>query len=517
MTSVLDPVGMTPAKSVLGGGYDDLVKSAGTPTGIYNPGANPFGSIGFNQDSNKELNFNGNDYSVVTHGEDGRVDPYSGNPAAFSQAATINGVQGWRTGMPWKDFIESAKGAGAKSASQYTADGSYGQQEHPEYGHWVPNSIAAPIIGELNQMQTAKNAKDTGLRDGLMLLGGVAGLSGLAGAFGGELGGVAAEGVSVPGAYSGSAAGTTATYDLASGIPELVEGGAGATGGAAGGAVGGTEAGAVAPYLGDAAYETSGVTDLASRGAETALNGIESNPWYQDLVKTLAPNQQSAARSVLSQFIQSGGKLGDTSTGSLIPGVPNNVLGQLLSAGAGYVGSTNLANSLKQISDQARADRAPALGAFNSALNNPDTWYKSAPGMGAADSILRKLSVNGNPSMNAGDLSKAAAYNLGAYTDWLKTLQGPAFSGAATNAALATTAATAAQNPLNALGYGANAALNPQPNILDFLSAVKGTNGGLPVSATPSNETALGVRPGSVAYDGDPSYDKGAALDYADL
>lgn len=125
------------------------------------------------------------------------------------------------------------------------------------------------------------------------------------------------------------------------------------------------------------------------------------------------------------------------------------------STGIGMYGANQQSNELKAIADQARGDRLPALNAFNNALNNPNSWYGSAPAMGATDAILRKLSVGvGNPANNPGALAQAAAYNLGGYNDYLKTTGSLGLSGQAPTIAAQTNAANSGQGIYNVFQSG---------------------------------------------------------------
>jgi hypothetical protein len=147
----------------------------------------------------------------------------------------------------------------------------------------------------------------------------------------------------------------------------------------------------------------------------------------------------------------------------------SKLLGSLLPAGLGYLGADSQANAMKDIYNQTRADRMPALTAYNTALQNPNTFYQSAPAMGAVDAVLRKLSVNGNPASNPGSLSQAAAYNLGGYNDYLRGLTPAAFGTANTEANISMNGAGADAGKYNAVGYGLGQYFNPQPNLNDLL------------------------------------------------
>lgn len=145
------------------------------------------------------------------------------------------------------------------------------------------------------------------------------------------------------------------------------------------------------------------------------------------------------------------------------------LLGTLGTVGAGLYGSSQL----KDIYDQQRADRQPALAAYNNALANPNSWYTSAPAQGAADAAARALSVHGNPAGNPGDIAKMAANNLGGYNQYLAGLSGPAFGGQQTQALLGTQAVNAGTN---AVAGGLGNATTPQFDIASLLKGLGNFN-----------------------------------------
>jgi hypothetical protein len=144
------------------------------------------------------------------------------------------------------------------------------------------------------------------------------------------------------------------------------------------------------------------------------------------------------------------------------------VLGTAGSTALGVLGSSQQADALTGISNQLRADRAPTLAAFNNAVANPGSYFTSPQATGAVDAVLRKLSTNGNPAGNPSDLAKAAAYNLGGYNDYLRTLSGPAFGTANTEASTATNAASADRGITATLAGGLGSLTSPD-NSLDSL------------------------------------------------
>jgi hypothetical protein len=171
------------------------------------------------------------------------------------------------------------------------------------------------------------------------------------------------------------------------------------------------------------------------------------------------------------------GALGATSASSLAKFLKDNLgidvnpstlglLGTALSTGLGIYGSNQQTNALEGIAQQQRNDRLPALNAFNNALQNPNSFYESAPAMGATDAVLRKLSANvGNPFGNPGAIAQAAAYNLGGYNDYLRSLTGPAFGGQAADLQAQTQAAASQGNVYSAVGSGLSSLLSNKPDL----------------------------------------------------
>src|ERR1019366_694996 len=156
-----------------------------------------------------------------------------------------------------------------------------------------------------------------------------------------------------------------------------------------------------------------------------------------------------------------------------------SLLGGLGAAGLGIAGSNAQTNALQNIYNQQRADRAPALASYNNALQNPNSWYQSAPAMGAANAASSTLSMQGNPADNPGLTSKLAAYNLGGYTNYLNGLEPAAFGGQQTQAQLGTNIAQSSGGVYNALGSGLATLTNPVQSPAQQLAAVLSAGKGL--------------------------------------
>lgn len=254
----------------------------------------------------------------------------------------------------------------------------------------------------------------------------------------------------------GAAAGGAIDYTSGAGLESVIAG-SGAPGAVTGAGLGAGETGAF---------------DMAG----SAGTGIPGSYGGQESLGGLGALGGAAGGSTIGGIGSVVGGSGLVSDQATTFGIPNNILAGGLQAGLGLYGANQQTNALTSLYDRSRADRAPALAAYNNALANPNTFYQSAPAMGSLDAVLRKLSVQGNPAANPGLLSQAAAYNLGGYNDYLRSLQGAAFGGEATQANLGSQAAQASGGGINAIGTGLATALNPQPTLADLLKNMGGGN-----------------------------------------
>lgn len=435
--------------------------SDGSQTGIYNPGANPFGSVGFNQDG-KEFQARGDGNYLVTHGEGGSVDPYYGNPAAYSQSVNVGGKDYWRTGMPWADFIGSAKTGGAQSASPYTQDGQYGQiDNHPEYGHLVPTGIAGSILGELAQSQKQKAGGD--IFNGPLLWGAplafagpISGALGAGGAFGGYASAAAADaaGLAQMGAAAGLQGSALEAFVASGGtLGSTAAGGGGIGAGAGGGWLNSTGWGN--PESWNSLAPEQGTTGASGGGASGGAGSVPpSQPSFLDQLKQFfSPNPVSAATTAASAMGGGGGGLsgsgdvlndfgseigggsgglqgaGAAALGGAAGGAASNALGRLLSgqaspsdyasllgslgaAGLGALGANSQTSALTGVADKYLQLGAPFRGALLNSYSPGFDLAKSDPAFqGALDQasqgVLRGLSTHGNPYDSPGALIEA--------------------------------------------------------------------------------------------------------------
>lgn len=323
------------------------------------------------------------------------------------------------------------------------------------------------------------NALNSGA--GLMAMAGGLGALGPLAGLGAAGGATGLEGVSfapqtefiTPGLQGGFTTGGTASA-FGGGL-----GAAEAAGVGAGGALGASEAlSGLGPYsptgLENVSFtpQTDFITPSGSNGVNVGSNFATGGTNTAFGGGTALGGTAATGASTLQNLMNGKGiQIGDTN-------IPNNVLAGAGQAALGYFGANQQSNALENIYNQTRADRLPALNAYNNALANPDSFYNSAPAMGATDAVLRRLSVNGNPALNPGDISKAASYSLGGYNDYLRGLTPAAFGTASTEANLGAGVANAEGGGLNAIGYGLGTALNPQPNLMDLIKQMGGINFG---------------------------------------
>jgi hypothetical protein len=311
-------------------------------------------------------------------------------------------------------------------------------------------------------------------------------MSGMAGAAGGLFGNLGTGEFAGMGTF-GSAAPAAAPASSAVGSSA-----APAAGGAASGAPVGVTGSSVSPLIdslvpaidvGAPAFGSS----LGTVGTGAAAGGFSIPGMVTNLANSteLIPSLGGAAggAGILGSIVNGAKNLFAPGNGNGSGLNLGNVLGGALQGGLGYLGADKMADAYQNIYNQSRADRMPALGAFNTALSDPNSFYNSAPAMGATDAVLRKLSMQGNPANNPGLLSQAAAYNLGGYNDYLRALSGPAFGTAGIEAQTGMGQAQAQGGGLNAIGYGLNTAFQ-QPSAFDeyYRAAAKRLNTGTPTN-----------------------------------
>ncbi len=240
-------------------------------------------------------------------------------------------------------------------------------------------------------------------------------------------------------------------------------------------------------------FTSPDIGEVYDKAINVGGGGSAVNPAGSDFLQNVlsdgsmpsTPGSGKTLPSSTPDLLKAGSSVGTSALAKLL-GVSDATAQLLGTAGttlAGIYGSNKAADTLKGIYDQQRADRAPALSAFNNALTNPDSFYSTAPAMGAADAAARALSVQGNPAWNPGLSAKLAANNLGGYNSYLNNLAGPAFGGQVTQAATGGGIASAQNNLGNTIGGGITAATTPTNDFASILQQLKGMglNFGVPV------------------------------------
>ena len=125
-----------------------------------------------------------------------------------------------------------------------------------------------------------------------------------------------------------------------------------------------------------------------------------------------------------------------------------DILGKLLGAGVGYLGSKEQTDALTNLQNQLTAQRAPFLNKAVGYLNNPDSFYTSPEATGAANATMRALSTKfGNPGVSptAQGLATGALYDR--YANTVNSLGSLGLSGQGIQANLGQQIATTSGQP----------------------------------------------------------------------
>lgn len=291
-------------------------------------------------------------------------------------------------------------------------------------------------------------------------------------------------------------------------IAGLMGGAALAGGGAAGAAgVGAEAAGAGATGVEAAAAAAGGaspvlgaapVTGLASGGA--ALTPAAAATGAVAGGMTLANGSSGASAATTgAQVAEGGGSDGGAAGGGssggtgLAPTAANTALGRIMdgtatqadwlsilgtagATGLGLYGSGQQADALRDIANQARADRQPFLSASLGYLNNPQS-YAEGPGKAMLDANLRALSAkHGNPIDSPTALGIATQAGL---SDWRNSVLGfgnLGLAGQDSRMQMQANAAGADANGLNALGWGLGQVTNPPTSIEQLMRQMSQRN-----------------------------------------
>lgn len=303
---------------------------------------------------------------------------------------------------------------------------------------------------------------------------GVLGAAGAAGATEGAATGTAA-------GSTGAAAGSTAGLTQAE-LAALIESGTVGTAGAgleaaglgsaaAGGTLSALEAGQAQPPV-----------DAGVGGSPNAPGSFATDPITGDV--TSLGTQPGAVGTVSGGATTAGGvAAGGSALSRILSGNGTasaadwaSILGTLGATGLGVYGSQQHADALRDIANQARADRAPYLSASTGWLANPDSYWQG-PGKTALDANLRALSAtHGNPIDSPTALGIASQAGL---ADWRNAVTGfgnLGLAGEDSRNSLMAGAAGAENGIYNSLGYGLSQLTNPPTTIEQLLKQMKGTN-----------------------------------------
>lgn len=174
---------------------------------------------------------------------------------------------------------------------------------------------------------------------------------------------------------------------------------------------------------------------------------------------------------------------GDTSALSAIGGALSgsgsssiwDMFGKLLPAGLGMYASNQQANKLSELAQKYQDFGAPYRQKLAEISADPNAFYNSDGAQKATDTVLRKLSIGGNP---AGSANKQALTIDSLYDQYGKERDRLAWFGGLTNynraaPQLETQAIGANANMWNAAGAGLNDIFNPKPSLSELFKQMK--------------------------------------------
>lgn len=316
----------------------------------------------------------------------------------------------------------------------------------------TPKTIAADAAG----LAAGAGLSGSGLLSGAAGAGTAAADSAAPAALGG--------GITAGSTASGIGAGATGTGVTAGTTSSGIGGGAVGTGvTGAGTSLGTFGAESLYPVLGGATTAAAGGSGLG--GASGAAGAGAAGAAAAGSGGGTAAGTGAGAGTALSRILD-----GTATTADYL-----SVLGTAGATGLGIFGSQQQANALRDIAAQGRADRAPFLNKSLEYLNDPSA-YAAGPGATSLNSVLRALSVKGNPMGNPASLELATQAGL---SDWRNAVTGfgnLGLAGEDTRASLLSKATGADANALNALGYGVGQITNPPTSLADILKQLKGTS-----------------------------------------
>jgi hypothetical protein len=170
-------------------------------------------------------------------------------------------------------------------------------------------------------------------------------------------------------------------------------------------------ASAVAPYAGDAAYEASGLSDLSSRGAGTALNGTNSM-WGNFVSNYLDPSKLFSSGNLASAAVSAGGNIFSALTGKAAAENAARIQAGSVNTANAALQPWQIAGSaaIGQLADRTIGPNADLTRKFSMSDLNADPVYNTSLKFGmdqGTQAIERKYAASGG--LNSGAAAKAIA------------------------------------------------------------------------------------------------------------
>jgi len=299
-----------------------------------------------------------------------------------------------------------------------------------------------------------------GFDESLAVMGGAA----AAGAGGGAA--AAAEGA---GAAAASTANQQALYQMAFDVG--LEGAAADAFVASGGTMGSTAAGGGGVGLGAATGTAAAPGVTSPVGQDLSYQAFDAGaPPPAGLPDTPIPGAPgSDTLAKVGATAGTGTALSRIMDGKSTPADWVNVLGTAGATGLGMYSANQQANTLADLAEKSRADRAPFLGRANEWLTNPSA-YIEGPGQAAMKGTLAGLSAKfGNPIGSGAALQFATDAGLRDWRDAVTGMANLGLSGEDTRARLGIGAAGAEADMWSNLGGGISEIVNPRRSLADLL------------------------------------------------
>lgn len=375
------------------------------------------------------------------------------------------------------DLINFANQYGINADGSKVTDATFGSMVY------VPNDYmqSAPKAIDYNPSVD----KDWGPTLGALFLGGVGLASGGLGSL-------------FSGAGEAGAAGGSAAFDAAAGLGGATSAGAGSVGAATSSGLG--SLGTAASTLGSSAMDWSSLfgdynfTPDAFYGptasgipldAAMGMAGPTQSGWTladalmnESTAGALSGSTSSSIFDLVKQYGQPAAKAlglttanGDIDWGRIIKGAGETALGMY--------GANQSADAMERISDKYMNLGAPYRQKLSDLYANPDSFLTSkevtTPVDQGTNALARALSVKGNPTGSGTALQEMQNYSsnmlfgkLGEEKTRLGALGGLTSMPASVGMGADMSAAQNTGSGLNALGYGLNSMLNPQPSSIDL-------------------------------------------------